>query len=123
MIDWEFAQLGHRSLDLGQIICDFYERQHFKNFKAGVAAIEAFADGYGEVDGELAFSTAIYTGVHLICWCTRRPPVGPLPGTQEEVWTAMRLGRDLILKGVEKDAGWFLTSPIAALFKRNRGDF
>ncbi|KAH6681391.1 kinase-like domain-containing protein [Halenospora varia] len=74
VVDWEFAQFGHRSYDIGQMIGDLYERKHFKNVDGALWAIDAFIDAYGALSEEMAFRTAIHTGVQLITWMTRGPP-------------------------------------------------
>jgi hypothetical protein len=67
----------------------------------------------------MAFRTAIHAGVHLICWCTRRPPKGPLLAPLEQVTDLLKLARDFVVKGWEKDRRWFEDSPLAYLFRRS----
>jgi hypothetical protein len=116
VIDWEFTQFGHRAYDLGQMIGDLYERKHFNDVDGALAAINGFIDGYGGVGEELAFRTAIHMGVHLICRYNRRPPTGPAKGTPEQVSSAIKLGRDFVVKGFKKDKDWFAGSVLASLF-------
>ncbi|KAK7757531.1 hypothetical protein SLS62_000546 [Diatrype stigma] len=47
IVDWEFAQYGHRAYDIGQMIGDMYERKHFKGVEGAIWAIDGFIDGYG----------------------------------------------------------------------------
>ncbi|KAK3680603.1 kinase-like domain-containing protein [Podospora appendiculata] len=116
VIDWEMAQFGHRSYDLGQMIGDLYERKHFKGVKSAIPAIQGFVDGYGGLSDDMAFRIAIHTGVHLIGWYTRRPPESPLGCPLEQAAAGMKFGRDLIIKGWERDRGWFESSELACLF-------
>ncbi|KAI0853629.1 kinase-like domain-containing protein [Daldinia vernicosa] len=118
IVDWEFAQFGHRAYDIGQMIGDIYERKHFFQTDGAVPAIEGFIQGYGGLGDELAFRTAIHAGVQLIGWYTRRAPTAPLQFPLEKVTDAMRIGRDWILKGWQKDRDYFQSSPLASLFKR-----
>ncbi|KAF2789573.1 hypothetical protein K505DRAFT_284130 [Melanomma pulvis-pyrius CBS 109.77] len=118
VIDWEFAQFGHRAYDLGQMIGDLYERKHFKDVDGALAAIYGFINGYGEVSEEMAFRTAIHAGVHLICWYNRRPPKSPLKCTPEQGLSVVKLGRDFVVKGCKKDRDWFEGSVLASLFQK-----
>ena len=111
VIDWEHAQIGHRAIDLGQMIGDLLERDHYEDASMAMDVLRGFIQGYGPIDDDLAFRTAIYTGVHLICWKTRGSPVS----TKEE--EGMKLGQDLILKGWEKDRQWLAGSVLAVFFK------
>lgn len=116
IIDWELAQFGHRATDVGGMLADLYERKHFKDSDAVIPAMEGFAKGYGEISDEMAFRTAIYAGVHLICWHIRGNPNLPLSAPMEKILSALVIGRDWILKGWEKDRRWFEKSALAPLF-------
>ncbi|KAH8651369.1 kinase-like domain-containing protein [Xylariales sp. PMI_506] len=141
IVDWEFAQYGHRAYDLGQMIGDIYERAHYEGVPGALPAMEGFIEGYGftvrdddddgggvregrggrgrlqELDDELAFRTAIHAGVHLICWYTRRAPTAPLRFPRPRVAQAMEIGRDWILKAWQQDKVWLRNSPLRSLFR------
>jgi hypothetical protein len=119
IIDWEFAQFGHQAYDFGQIIGDFYERKHFNNANCATWAIQGLINGYGSITDEMAFRTAIHTGVNLICWYIRRPPKSPLPAPLEQVRDMLELATGFVVKGWEKDRRWFEDSLLADLFTRN----
>jgi len=116
VIDWELAQFGHRAIDIGGMLADLYERDHFKGSDAVLPAMKGFADGYGRISDEMAFRTAIHAGVHLICWHIRRNPNLPLSAPTEKVLSALTIGRDLVLKGWDKDRWWLENSVLAPLF-------
>lgn len=116
IIDWEFAQYGDRSYDLGQIVGDLYERKVFGNFSNVMTVMNAVIDGYGELSDEMAFRTASYVGVHLISWDNRRPRQGPRVAPPEVATAGLAIGRDLIVKGWEKDRGFFEKGDLASLF-------
>ncbi|RWA07377.1 hypothetical protein EKO27_g7716 [Xylaria grammica] len=119
IVDWEFTQFGHRAYDIGQMISDMYERWHFSEADGAIPAIEGFINGYGVLeDDDLAFRIAIHAGVQLIGWYTRRAPNSPLRFSLEKVTDAMRIGRDWIEKGWQKDRNYFESTPMASLFKR-----
>lgn len=118
VIDWEFAQFGHWSHDLGQMIGDVYERYHFNGIGSTLWIIEAFVEGYGDMSEELAYRTAIHVGIQLLGWYNRRAPTTPVTGTPEQILDAVKLGTSLIVKGWEKDRAWFEDSMLAPLFKR-----
>ncbi|CAI7622582.1 unnamed protein product [Penicillium glandicola] len=113
VVDWELAQIGSRALDLGQMIAELYETKLFKNVNGGVWIIQGFLEGYGALDDELAFRTAIHVGVHLVCWGSRVPGWG----TPKQIEEVVRVGRDLIVNGWRKDKAWFLEGTLSCLFK------
>ncbi|KAH8891695.1 hypothetical protein GQ53DRAFT_150222 [Thozetella sp. PMI_491] len=117
IIDWEYAQFGHRAYDLGNMVGDLYERKHFHGADGAMWAIEGLVEGYGGLDDELAFRTAIHAGVHLIYWYRRGPtPLERAP--REKILGAMTAGRDFILKGWARDREWFEASPLRPLFAK-----
>lgn len=116
IIDWEFAQFGHRSYDLGQIVGDLYERKMVSNIDTAISCMQGVINGYGEVSDEMAFRTAIYVGVHLISWYNRRPRKGPKVAPPEVIVASLTVGRDFIVKGWEKDRKFFEGSALASLF-------
>ncbi|KAL1850960.1 hypothetical protein Daus18300_012751 [Diaporthe australafricana] len=116
IIDWELAQFGHRAIDVGAMMADLYERKHFNGVDAVIPAIEGFAGGYGHISDEMAFRIAIHAGVHLICWHIRRNPNLPLSAPMDKVLSALAFGRDLVLRGWEKDTKWFENTALAPLF-------
>lgn len=97
-------------------MADLYERKHFKDVDDVIPAMRAFAEGYGRISDNMAFRTAIHAGVHLICWHIRRNPKVPLPAPKDKIISALKLGRDFILKAWETDREWFESSILAPLF-------
>ncbi|KAH9883933.1 kinase-like domain-containing protein [Xylariomycetidae sp. FL2044] len=116
VIDWEYAQFGHRAYDLGQMIGDLYERKHFQDADRATDIIDGFIKGYGNLSEEMAFRTAVHAGVHLICWYNRGFPVA----TRDKTESGMRLGAEFIVKAWERDRVWFEGSPLAGLFRGDR---
>ena len=116
IIDWELAQYGHRAYDLGQMIGDLYERKIFRDIDIVMPVMQGVMEGYGELSDDMAFRTAIHAGVQLIGWYNRRPPTGLLMAPAEVVVAGLTVGRDLILKGWEKDRKFFERSVLASLF-------
>lgn len=98
------------------MLADLYERKHFCNVDAAIEAIKGLMEGYGPMSDVMAFRCCIHAGVHLICWHIRRNPNLPLPAPLDKVIPALTLGRDLILKGWEKDKQWFQSSFLGPLF-------
>ncbi|KAH8807339.1 kinase-like domain-containing protein [Xylogone sp. PMI_703] len=117
--DWEFAQFGHRACDIGQMIGDLYERKHFNGVSATIWAIDAFIEGYGAISEEMAFRVAVYTGLHLITWVKRGPPIHMRPAwaSRERAVGAVELGMTFILKARDKDKQWFESSVLAGMFR------
>jgi hypothetical protein len=112
VIDWELSHISSLAFDLGQMFAELFELKHFKDIDAGVWLIEAFMQGYGHIDDDFAFRTAIHVGVHLICW-------GPTIqgwGTKEQVEKVVEIGRNLVVKGWQKDKPFFEKTALKCLF-------
>ena len=116
VIDWEYAQFGHRAYDLGQMVGDLYERKHFNDAEAAMWTIKGLVDGYGGLSDEMAFRTAIHAGVQLLHWYNRRDPSTPLTGTPRQIADAVAVGTDFVVKGWSRDRTWFEGSVLAPLF-------
>ncbi|KAJ5385633.1 hypothetical protein N7517_003544 [Penicillium concentricum] len=112
IVDWEMSQIGSRALDLGQMIAELYETKLFKNVDGGLWMIQGFLRGYGSLNDEMAFRTAIHVGVHLICWGSRVPGWG----TQTQIEEVVKVGRDLIVHSWRKDKVWFAEGILGCLF-------
>ncbi|KIH95103.1 hypothetical protein SPBR_03490 [Sporothrix brasiliensis 5110] len=122
VVDWEFAQYGRRAYDIGQLLGDLVERDHFRGAKASRDVLAGFVSGYfGEAEEKTkrrrAFRIAIHAGVQLIGCFIRRAPTGPLPGTPEQVRQAIQLGTDFVVKAWTEDRVWFQNSVLAPLFE------
>jgi hypothetical protein len=123
IIDWEFAQYGHRSTDLGQILGDLYERSIYNNLgHITLPMMEEVVNGYGPVSEEMAFRTAVYVGVHLVSYFDRRPRRGPRAVGEDVLVDGLRVGRDFIVKGWEGDKDFFVRGPGGALESLFRGE-
>lgn len=119
IIDWELSQFGHLSYDIGQMLADLYERKHFHNTEAAIWVIDTFIKGYGRVSKETAFRIAVHTGVHMIAWVIRGPPLHMRPAwaTRELIDGIVRLGMTMILRGWEKDQHYLERTFIGGLFR------
>lgn len=63
--DCEMAQLSVPNVDFGQMIAELYAPWPYKGITAGLWMMRELVDGYGVVDEEFAFRTALQTGAHL----------------------------------------------------------
>ncbi|ROW12266.1 hypothetical protein VMCG_00388 [Cytospora schulzeri] len=115
VIDWEMCQLGMRPLDLGQMIAELYELTLYKDIKAGLWIIDGFLAGYGSVDDDFAYRTALHVGTHLVGFGTSVPGWG----TSDQVEMVAKTGMDIILRAWETDRGWFEAHDLAPLFRRD----
>lgn len=106
------AQLGVRSLDLGQMTAELYELWLYKSITAGLWIIQGFAAGYGVINEDSAFRTAIQTGAHLVGFGTSVLDWGT-PAQTEKV---AERGRDIIMHAYNKDRRWFDESELECLF-------
>ncbi|TQV95329.1 hypothetical protein V2A60_009637 [Cordyceps javanica] len=116
IIDWESCQFGPRAFDIGGMIGDMCERNHFKGVRAALSAMEGFIAGYGPVSDTVAFRVAMHVGVFLITWFNRRAPGSALPAPLQVAREAMALGVQLIVRGWKKDKLWLKASILASLF-------
>ena len=99
------------------MIAELYELTLFKNIQAGLWLIEGLTTGYGFLDDDFAYRTAMHVGTHLVCFGSRVPGWGTL----EQVEEVVEVGRDLIIKAWEKDHLWFEESALSCLFPRSPG--
>ncbi|KAF2819139.1 hypothetical protein CC86DRAFT_147191 [Ophiobolus disseminans] len=114
VIDWEFAQYGHRAYDLGQIIGDILETNHFTPSKILEDLVTGFVEGYGALQDTMAFRVAIQVGVHMINWCSRHaPPQGSLLLQVEKL---MQEAVSFVVRGWQQDKKWFDKSLLSCLF-------
>ncbi|KAI0153322.1 kinase-like domain-containing protein [Xylariaceae sp. FL1272] len=116
IIDWENVQYGHRAVDIGGMLGDLYERNHFAGVEESIPIMHGFICGYGPLDADLAYRVAVHAGVQLICWYYRRDRNAPLPHPLPKVLAALRFGRDLIVKGWTQDRTWLRGSVLAPMF-------
>lgn len=115
IIDWELCQFGARGMDLGQMLAELFEITHFKGVDAGLWILQGLVERYFPLDEDIAFRTAIHTGVHLVCWSNV-----PGWGTPDQVEDVVRIGKDFIVKGWERDREWFVSDgTLGHLFGRN----
>lgn len=121
IIDWEYAQYGHRAYDLGHMIADLLEREFFEDSKLARLAAKGSLEGYGSLTDELAYRTIIHAGAHMIGWYTRRPPGAPLPAPLEQVTEFMHRATLMIVKAWQRDKPYFLKSSLAFLFNARSG--
>jgi hypothetical protein len=99
------------------MVGDLYERAHFGGSgDRAIPAIRAFLRGYGPISDEVAFRTAVTTGIHLITWYRRRPADGELKAPRDVIVEAMQLGMDSIKNGWKKDREWFRGGIFECLF-------
>lgn len=111
--DWELTQTGPRALDLGQMIAELYMTQLYKGIPAGTWILRAFVDAYRPaLTDEMAFRAAIHAGVHLVAFGS----VVAGWGDEEHVLGVVAVGRDLVVKGWEREKGWFLGGVLGCLF-------
>ncbi|KAK3384139.1 kinase-like domain-containing protein [Lasiosphaeria ovina] len=118
VIDWEFAQFGHRSCDLGQLVGDLLERSVYDSRGTGVAAMQGVIEGYGGVSDDMAFRTAVYVGVHLVSWYSRRQLKGPRVVAPDVIAAGLAIGRNFVVKGWERDRAFFEGGALAPLFAK-----
>ncbi|RYP15229.1 hypothetical protein DL765_005868 [Monosporascus sp. GIB2] len=102
VIDWEMAQLGVPSLDLGQMIAELYELWLYKSIDAGLWIIQGLTEAYGIASADFAFRIAIQVGTHLISFGTSVQGWG----SPEQVEGVARTGRDLVVHAWEQDRAW-----------------
>lgn len=114
VVDWEMAQLGVPSLDLGQMIAELYELWLYKSRNAGLWIIQGLVGAYGIASEGFAYRTAIQVGAHLICFGTSVQGWG----TPEQVENVARIGRDLIVKAWNKEHAWFEGGDLSCLFSQ-----
>lgn len=119
IIDFEFAHLGHRATDLGQMIGDLLEKSYM--FDSGISTrsnceimIQAFIKGYGAVTKNMAYRVIMHAGVHVINWCARHPDA-EMRGKVEEM---MRMAVEVIVRAWRQEQAGFDGGVLGCLFAR-----
>jgi hypothetical protein len=112
VIDWECAQLGLPSIDIGQMMAEMYALSLYKSIEAGLWLLQGFVEAYRLTSLDFAFRACIQMGAHLLCITSMFPGWGS-PQQVEEVIT---MGRDIIVHAWEKDRAWFEGGDIACIF-------
>ncbi|KAM7199053.1 Protein kinase-like domain containing protein [Naviculisporaceae sp. PSN 640] len=112
IIDWEFCQLGSPAKDLGLMVAELYQLYFYKGIEDAKWLIEGLVRGYGNIDDELAFRTAIHIGAHLISFGSNTKEWG----TERQIEESVRIGMDLIVHAWHEDRGWFEAGDMACLF-------
>ena len=115
IVDWEMCHLGLPPLDLGQMIAELYELSLFKGIEEGKWLIEGFVAGYGYVNDDFSFRTALHAGTHLVAWGSRVPGWG----SEAQVQQVVGAGKDIILRAWNKDRSWFEAGDLACLFRQS----
>lgn len=95
------------------MIAELYEFTLYRDIKAGLWLIEGFVDGYGFIDDEFAYRTALHVGTHLVGFGSAVPGWG----TSDQQENVARTGRDIILRAWQKDRAWFEVHDLAPLFR------
>ncbi|KAK3903215.1 kinase-like domain-containing protein [Staphylotrichum tortipilum] len=112
VVDWELCQLGVLSLDLGHMIAELYKFWVFKGMNEGRWVIDGFAMGYGYIDDDFAFRTALHAGAHLVVtgtWISGW-------GSETQGLHVVGVGKEMILRAWHKDRAWFEAGDLACLF-------
>ena len=113
VVDWEVVSLGVRARDVGQMMAELYMLKLFKNIDAGLWLTEGYLEGYGGLDLDTAFRVAIHVGCHLVVIGGAVEGWGSLDNVERVVAT----GRDMIVKGWQKDKAWFKGGDLRLLFQ------
>lgn len=97
------------------MIAELYMTKLYKGIDAGIWILRSFVEGYQPaLNEDIAFRTVIHAGVHLVAFGTMVTGWG----NEEQVEKVARVGRDLVVKGWEKDRGWFVEeSVLGCLFE------
>ncbi|KAK6189343.1 hypothetical protein LQW54_013368 [Pestalotiopsis sp. IQ-011] len=104
VVDWEFAHLGLRAYDLGQMVGDLIEKYEVSGYLIFKRAIDSLVEGYGRVSRKMAFRILIHAGVQLVNWHIRGPTVGL---SDDGILRIVKMGRDMIEWGLKENEQWF----------------
>ena len=112
IVDWELCHLGPPAIDLGQMVSELYRLWLFKSMPEGKWLIAGFVAGYGYVNDDFSFRTALHVGTHLVAWGTWIAGWGSEAQGEEVV----RIGKEVVLRAWGKDRAWFEAGDLACLF-------
>lgn len=116
VVDWEIAQFGLPSFDLGQMIAELYALWLYRSNEAALILMESFIDTYIQNSGlgeDFAFRAALQVGAHLVCITTGFPGWG----THEQLEAVVREGRDILIYAWRRDRAWFEGAKLQGLFR------
>jgi hypothetical protein len=103
VVDWEMAQLGIRSEDLGQLIAELWELKLYKSIDSALWIIEGFVQGYGKFDTDFAFRALLHVGAHLLCIGSSTPGWGTLEDGEQ----VAAIGKEVLVNAWKKNLGAF----------------
>lgn len=114
VIDWEFVQLGHRAMDLGQFIGDLLEKSYMLSSVRSQceSMLCSFVKSYGAVSEEMGFRVVMHAGVHMINWCARHPDAD----LKRQVEVLLQRAVEMIARAWKQDRGWFQGDVLGCLF-------
>lgn len=116
VIDFEYCQILHRSVDLGQALGDMYERKAYRNTEDGLSVMKGLIHGYGPISEDMAFRTVMYVGIYVINRSKHQPSQGPKAGSEKDKVAALAHGRDILLRAWMRDKAFFSDGVFANLF-------
>lgn len=128
IIDWEFAQLGHPSCDVGQMLAELYLLVFFAKSSGAKECMEGFIDVYKErneaMDSQMQYRIAIQMGAHFLGITSRMSEwTEGMEDGSKAMETLVQFGADLVTHGwsglnnphAEEDQ-WFRFGPLYAVF-------
>lgn len=102
------------------MIGDLWERKIFNDIDIAMPVLQGLIEGYGEISDDMAFRAIMHAGTQLVGWYNRRPRTGSLMAPPEVIVAGLTIGRDLIVKGWQRDKGVFEGGVLATLFSSLR---
>jgi hypothetical protein len=103
-----------QALDHGEMIGELYALWLYDKIDAALWMVQGYAEGLEEQREASVWRTAVQVGVHLLSFRALHPG----RGTLEQVEEVVRLGRDVIVNGWEKNREWFEESELRCLFTK-----
>ncbi|KAH0593196.1 hypothetical protein MHUMG1_08918 [Metarhizium humberi] len=113
-IDWESCCYGRLDQDLSYLIADIHIMNELKELEQGECILQGLIDGYQILHGEQPYHTIVYTGIQILARATFMAASYPA----EEQEALLRFGRDLVIRGRERDLQWLESTPIGYLLTR-----
>lgn len=107
VVDWEVCQLGSNTVDLAFMISGLYAHHRFEDGPTAGFILQGFTTGYGPLNDDLVFETAVLVGIYLVIWDRLGLQYGEHSQGSRDLH---KFAGELITRGSRHDRPWVANS-------------